>query len=64
MAQTLARHLAETHLPGGVDAFIAGQRAKGDSWFEVSLAIYDATNRLVRVTPETVRNWTLKGEVA
>lgn len=64
MATSLARHLADKHIPGGVDAFIAGQRAKGESWFDISLAIYDATNKLVKVTPESVRNWTLKGEAA
>jgi hypothetical protein len=52
-----ARQLADALISGGVDQLVAERRAAGDSWREIARAIYDATDRKVDLTDETIRRW-------
>lgn len=54
---TPTRRLADKLIEGGVNRFIADRRTNGESWRTISLALRDATDGEIDITPETVRNW-------
>lgn len=57
MPPTPTRRLADRLIKGGVDAFIAAQRAENKSWRLIARALFDTTKGEIDVTPETVRKW-------
>lgn len=42
---------------GGVRRFVVSRRLNGVPWRKVARQLYEATNRRIDVTHETLRNW-------
>lgn len=61
---TTAWRYANSLIKGGLDAFLAAQRAAGASYYDIALELYLTTGREIKVTPETVRTWTQTSEDA
>ena len=57
MRQTPTSRLADNLLPGGLEEFVLSRRAAGMSWRRIALAIYDATDRKIDPTHESIRSW-------
>lgn len=51
--QRLADHL----LDGGLDEFVLSRRAQGRAWRFIARDLYEATDRGIDVTYETLRGW-------
>lgn len=56
MRQTPTSLLAD-QLLGGLEEFVLSRRAAGMSWRRIAIAIYDATDRKLMPTHESIRSW-------
>lgn len=49
--------LADTLLDDGIESFVRARRSEGASWRRIALDLWEATDRKVEVTHETLRSW-------
>jgi len=54
---TPLHRLADTALQQPLAEFVAALRREGQSWYQVSTAIRDATKGEIDINPETLRGW-------
>ena len=64
MTDTPTQKLASIILGQDVREWITQRRSDGRSWRLISRDLYEATNRQVDVTHESIRSWVTEGEDA
>ncbi len=57
MAPTPTQRLADLLIPGGLEEFVRSRRADGKAWRLVARDVYEATDRQIDVTYESLRSW-------
>lgn len=55
--QTPTRRLADFIVPGGLDAYVAQHRGRGDSWQRIARDLYLDTDGELDITFQTLASW-------